>query len=336
MINLARDLKPDVLVVAGDVFHQRRPDEEALALFHDTLNRFLNLEMAIIFLAGPSDDFKHLHLDGRWVRDAGIYLFDDSTQVLSPVHFRGHRENFDVNVWCMPFPRPADNPGGAKHPALFQHDLVEKVVQRLNPSEVNVLFGYAWAQGGGRRAEFGHLIEPGGRPLESRLLDFFDVSALGASHAPIALSSSAHYSGSLLCYEPEDEEQHRSVILYDILGKGQANLDTYSLRPRRHLRVIEGSWEELIEKGRQVRNDDLIVLRSEEKDLSAEQRAELRIVGPNVVSVELPSPFHKDERESEEEVSELVASFSRFCQRQTGESLSEEELAVLVELERRL
>jgi DNA repair protein SbcD/Mre11 len=335
MINLVRDLNPDVMVIAGDVFHQRRPNEETLALFHDTLNRLLNLGTIVVFLSGPTDDFRNLHLDARWVREAGIYLFDDATQVLSPLTFQGARDDFEVSAWCLPYPK-GTNPGTEEqHPALLGHALVEKVVQRLNPSEVNIFLGYAWAQDSGRRPELGTLVLPGGQPLEKRLLDFFDVSALGGCHDPLVLSGpAAQYCGSLLCYEPDSASPGRSVTLYDIEAKANIHVDQYPLRPRRTLRVLRGSWEELMAQGRQLRSDDLIVLRSEEADLTPEQRADLRVLGPNIVSLELPSPLGLETESEEMELPAMVRSFQLFAEQMTGNPLSEESLQILLGLDR--
>ena len=74
-------------------------------------------------------------------------------------------------------------------------------------------------------------------------------------------------------------------------------------------------------------------MRSEEKNLSSEQRADLRILSPNVVSVELPSPFQGEEEEQEEQVSPLLRNFQDFC-REVGQlQLDEESLDILEELE---
>lgn len=339
MINLVRDLNPDLMVVAGDVFHQRQPNQEALSLFHETLNRLTNLGIKLVFLAGVSDDFKSLHLDGRWVREAGIHLFEDATQVLSPLSVTGPRDSFETRFWCLPYPRGSDLGQNEQHPALLEHKLVEKVVQRLDPTEVNVLMGYAWAQDCGRRPELGHLIQPGGQPLEKRMLEFFDVAALGGRHEPLRLgTTNTCYSGSLLCYEPDAEERERSVTVYDIVAKGEVYIEHYSLRPRRNLRVLEGSWEELMAQGGGIRSDDLLVLRSGERDLTPEQRADLRILSPNVVSVELPSPFEAAEEEKSEAaaVPAVVSSFLDFCS-EVGEFQPDEEcLEVLLELEQQL
>ena len=335
LYNLVRDLNPDLMVIAGDVFHQRQPSDEALALFHETLNKLLNLGTTLIFLGGPSDDFKSLHLDGRWVRDAGIHLIEDVTQVLSPMTFLGARDDFEVKTWCLPFPKGPDLTRTGEHPALVGHNLVEKVVQRLNPTEINILLGYAWAQDAGRKPEFGNLIQPGGLPIEKRMLEFFDVAALGGRHQPHSYQGlKAGYSGSLLCYEPEDEDQGRSVTFYDIAAKSQVYVDQYPLRPRRSFRVLSGSWEELMQEGAQLRSDDLIVLRSDEKNLTPEQRADLRILSPNVVSVELPSPLDEERKKADSSgLSPLLTSFQDFCRESCDYELTPECLDLIRELE---
>lgn len=327
MINLVRDLKPNVTLVCGDVFHQRRPSEEVLALFHDTVSRMLDLGSDIVFLAGPTDDFSHLHLDSQWVRDRGLYLFQDATQVLSPLDLRGatrgRSDSFDVKFWCLPYPKPEQLPRPNDSPAQLGRSLVERVVQRYDSSSVNVFVGYAWAQGAGKREEFGTLTSTGGLPIEQRLLGYFDYSALGGCHRPMNLGGdTVRYSGGLLADDPDEPEKERTVTFVDIEGKGGIAVDHYPLQPRRAFRALSGSWEELIEQGRSQRLDDLLVLRSQDSELTSEQRAELRIVSPNVVSVELGLDAN---REAESESSSTVRLFSEFA-REVGQLSLEPEM----------
>ena len=337
MINLVRDLKPNVTLVCGDVFHQRRPNEEVLTLFHETVSRILDLGSDIVFLAGPTDDFSHLHLDAQWVRNRGLYLFQDATQVLSPLSLRGgvrgRPDSFDVKFWCLPYPRPEQLARPEDSPAQLGRGLVERVVQRYDSSSVNVFVGYSWGQGAGKREEFGSLISSGGLPLEQRLLGFFDYSALGACHSPLNLGGpTIRYSGGLLADNPDDPEKERTVTFVDIEAKGSVSVDHYPLQPRRAFRVLSGSWEELIEQGRSQRLDDLLILRSQETELTSEQRAELRIVSPNVVSVEIESQPNS-ESEGQLAVSSLVRLFSEFAREVGQVEVTEEWLEQLRQIE---
>lgn len=339
MINLVRDLNPDVLVVSGDVFHQRRPNDDALALFHDTVGRMLDLGKEMIVLAGPTDDLENLHLNARWVRNQGLHLFQEASQVLSPLSLRGQRDSFGVNAWCLPYPEVQSEVGeGSRHPAQVAHRLVETVVQRIDPGAVNLFLGYVWAQGVGKRPEFGSLITTGGQPVEKRFLEHFDYSALGGCHTPTSLGpATIRYSGGLLADDVDSENLERSVTLVEITGKGRTTVDEYPLRSRRTFRVLSGSVEELVEQGRQVGTQDLVILRSQERELTPHQKAQLRALGPNVVSIENHAPAEEtSNRSSDANLSPVLQMFSDFYRDVEGSELDETALTALKAIEDRL
>ncbi len=335
-INLVRDLHPDVCLVVGDVFEQRRPTEDSLALFYDTVSRLIDLGTAVVVLAGPSDDFSKLHLHARWVRQQGLYLYSDPSQVLSPLTLKGARDSFPVSMWCLPFARAGSLTGGSEHPAQLGRSLIETTIQRIDPSVVNVLVGYLWAQGAGRRSELGSLIAPGGQPVEKRLLDYFDYAALGGSHDPLFLGSETiRYSGGLLPLEVEGEGDSldRSVTLAVIESKGRIIVDHFPLRPRRAFRVLSGSVDELLQQGRSQRGDDLLILRSNEVELSNEERTRLRALGGNIVSVETAAPPLTENSTSDSTVGPLLEIVQQFHREMGGGSLDVESLALLNQLQ---
>lgn len=336
MINLARDLRPDVVVVSGDVFHHRRPEEGALALFHDTIGRFLDLGTMMLIVSGPADDFSNLHLNARWVRQQGLHLYQDCTQVLSPVTLRGERDTFSVSAWCLPF--PTSQPGRDEpHPSIRGRDLVERVVQRLDPTSLNIFVGYTWVQGLGRRREFGSLVSEGGQPVEQRLLEFFDYAALGGLHEPMTMSqASVRYSGGLLGTDLSLDNLERSITLVEIEGKNKLHIDDYPLRPRRAFKRLSGSWEQLVEESGQQRTGDLLVLHSDEAELTSQQKAELRRINPNVVSVEMESPIDPEESQESPGESPLVTAFRDFCSVLDEGPLGPEDVRLLEEIESRL
>lgn len=338
MVNLVRDLRPDVVVVAGDVFDQRRPPEEALALFHETMGRLLDLSAVVVVIAGPGDDLNHLHLNARWVRQQGLYLYSDPSQVLSPLSLRGARDSFAVNAWCLPYARSERAAGESSHPAQVGRSLVETVVQRIDSGAINVLVGYVWAQGVGRKAELGPLASPGGQPIEKRFLEYFDYAALGGAHEPISLGpATLRYCGGLLGTDVDAASDERSVTLVVIEDKSNIFIDEYPLRPRRSFRVLSGSLEELVRQGREGGSADLLVLRSQEGELTLEQKAMLRSLGPNIVSVETEA-VAGDPTSSPDQahLSPLLRMVLDFHTEMGGAPLRQETLDFLREIEGRL
>lgn len=333
MINLVRDLNPDVCLIVGDVFEQRRPHEDALELFHDTVGRLIDLGTTVVVLAGPTDDFSKLHLHARWVRQQGLYLLSEASQVLSPVTLRGPRDNFSVSAWCLPYVQPGSTGAASSHPAQAGRGLIETVVQRIDANSVNLFAGYVWAQGVGKRAELGTLVAPGGQPVEKRLFEYFDYCALGGCHQPLSLGpDTVRYSGGLLAteVESEDESLDRSVTFIALEGKQSLFVDEYPLRPRRAFRLLSGSVEELIAQGRAQRGDDLLVLRSNELELTSEQRVKLRTLGQNIVSVE------QTPTQTGAESTDLLQLLAKFHEEMGGEPLDEDAWNWLKALQERM
>ncbi len=311
MLNLARDLNPDVAVVAGDVFAASPPTDESYRVFHETIDKLLDLGTTVLVLAGPHDDFRSVYLGSRWIRERGLYLFCDPTDVLSPMTFSGTRSKREVTFWCLPYPQNPGSTEARQHPALVGRNLIEKVVQRFNPSDINVLLAYAWAQGPGRRPELGPLIENGGQPIEQRFLEFFDYSALGGVHLPTTLTNrSARYCGSILAYEDLDSQVERSVSFIDVLDKKAAFVEEYPLRPKRKLRHLSGTREEVTAYLRADRTPDLLAVSLEDSDLTLEESWTLRQLNPRVVAVEVaPGPSR---RGSQTHAYPLTESFLAF------------------------
>jgi exonuclease SbcD len=303
------------------------------------MGRLLDLNAVVVVLAGPGDDLANLHLNARWVRQQGLYLYSDPSQVLSPLSLRGQRDPFAVNAWCLPYARPDRMTGESSHPAQIGRSLVETVVQRIDSGAINLFLGYAWAQGVGRRPELGPLISPGGQPIEKRFLEYFDYAALGGVHEPVSLGpATLRYCGGLLGTDVDAASDERSVTLVVIEDKSNLFIDEYPLRPRRSFRVLSGSLEELVRHGRESGAGDLLVLRSQEGELTLEQKAMLRSLGPNIVSVETEavSVLNAGSPAGAEGLSPLLRMVLDFQKEMGGAPLQEETLALLRDLEARL
>lgn len=313
MLNLVRDLRPDVAVICGDVFDQRRPGHQAVELFHETISALLDLHVTVLVLGGATDDLEALHLGARWVRQQGLYLLSQPSQVLSPIALKAKGDEFTVHVWCLPFAKSDGLGVEREHPAQHGRRLVEMTVNRLDPSAVNLFAGYVWVQGAGRREELGQLVSPGGQPLEGRLLEYFDYSALGGVHQPSVLGNpTRRYCGGLLATELQADVQERSVAMVTIDGKGKVVVDEYPLRSRRAFKLLSGSMEELLEQRREERRDDLLVLRLQDKDLTVDQQAYLRSLGSNIVSVEIESRPKGERNGNPQSPSSLLCLMEEF------------------------
>src|SRR5688572_33301040 len=96
-VDVARDARPDVIVVAGDIYDRAVPPPEAVELLDDVLSRLvLDLKVPVVLIAGNHDSpnrlnfgarllaGRRLYVTGNLPRQPAVAVFDDTA---GPVHF---------------------------------------------------------------------------------------------------------------------------------------------------------------------------------------------------------------------------------------------------------
>lgn len=171
------ELRPDLIVIAGDVFHAVRPTNPAILSAYTHFARLVHMlpDTIIVMVAGNHDTPR--------TSETGCLLRLFSSLGITVVDSEPKRIRFpdrDLHVFAVPDgvrPRPRFEPDpSAKYNVLLMHDEVEGVINR-----------------------FGSLIE---RPvtdlsLEDLGADRWDYVALGHYHVYHKVARNAFYSGSI-------------------------------------------------------------------------------------------------------------------------------------------
>ena len=74
----------------------------------------------------------------------------------------------------------------------------------------------------------------------------FSLTLLGHLHRPQQVAGAAFYAGSPLKYSFSEADHHKSVALYDLAADGTFTRELVPLTPRRDLRLLSGSLDELL------------------------------------------------------------------------------------------
>ena len=85
LVALAREERPDVVVVAGDVYDRAVPQPDAVGLFDDVLTRFADLGIAVVVISGNHDSGERLSFGSRLLTARGVHLRGDLTRVAEPI-----------------------------------------------------------------------------------------------------------------------------------------------------------------------------------------------------------------------------------------------------------
>ena len=94
------------------------------------------------------------------------------------------------------------------------------------------------------------------------------------------------YSGSPLKYSVDEAKSKKSVTIVELKEKGTLDIKTVPLTPRRDLRVIEGSMEELCKP--ELASDDYIFARILSQGPVLNAMSRLREVYPHTLGLVFP------------------------------------------------
>ena len=160
----------------------------------------------------------------------------------------------------------------------------------------------------------------------------FDYAALGHLHRPQSVPNSrVRYAGALLRYSFDEVGQQRSVTVVEMDGEGRCRTEDVALSPRRDLRVVEGTMDDLLRnRPAGSHRDDFVLARLLGRDLVLDAMGKLRAVYPNIMAVDRealelqPGPGGPASRRT----LTYAEAFSSFFKEVTGNAPTRAEAAV--------
>jgi len=327
LVEVARDARVDAVVVAGDVYDRAVPPPEAVRLLDDVLAELLlGLKVPVMVAAGNHDSPERLAFGSRIVSGQGLYLFGLPSPDARPVVLTD--QHGPVSFYVAPYAEPALVRERLDDADALDHDsamgAVVSSMLAAHPPEGRAIFvGHAFVQGGTSSDSERPLSVGGAGTVSASHFAPFCYAALGHLHRPQVLRTASEpvleagagrstqvlepsplegcvrYAGALLKYSFDEVGQDRSVTIVDLDASGRCSVEAIVLRPRRDLRRIEGTLEELLNgagsrapgspaSGRDPApsRDDYIVARLTDPRPVLDPIGRLRRVYPNVLCIE--------------------------------------------------
>jgi DNA repair protein SbcD/Mre11 len=243
IVRIAEEERPDVVIIAGDVYDRSAPPPDAVTLLDWAIGRLvLDLGRKVILIAGNHDSGERLGCFSGLLQQRGLYLFGvprvplpsvTVTDVYGPVHF-----------FIVPYLEP--------HVARYllgdesirtQQQAYEAVVRTIPavPDGRTVLIGHAFVAGGQSTGSERQLSVGGSEAIAVDIFAPFTYVALGHLHRPQQLlDGKVRYPGSPLAYSFDEAGQQKSVDIVDIRNDGSCEFRRRPLVPLRAVRRARG------------------------------------------------------------------------------------------------
>ena len=160
-----------------------------------------------------------------------------------------HDTDGDLNVWMMPFLRPAHVKRALPDEKITSYqDAVAAVIRHadIDFSKRNLLICHQFIVGcttcDSEELSIGTLDH-----IDGTVFDGFDYVALGHIHGPQnVLRDTMRYAGSPLKYSFSEAAHHKSVTIVDMQEKGETRVRTVPLYPLHDVRLIEGKLADIM------------------------------------------------------------------------------------------
>ena len=327
--------KPNAVLIAGDVYDKTIPPAEAVNLLDDFLVRLARMKTQVFMISGNHDSADRIAFGGRIMDEGGIHLSPVFSGNIRPYKLEdGTDGNGPVFVYMLPFVKPVDvRRAYPEEEAVSYTDAVRTVIEHMNidPAARNVLVAHQFVTGA-ERSESEDISVGGSDNVDASVFDAFDYTALGHIHGPQHIGKrTVRYCGTPLKYSFSEISHVKSVTVVEMAEKGTTTVKTIPLHPRRDMREIKGTYEQLTLKSSYegTATDDYVhVILTDEEDVP-DAMARLRTVYPNIMKLDYDNTRTRTSTEelaaAEMEKKSAIELFDEFFRKQNGLPLSEEQ-----------
>lgn len=293
-LRLAADIRPDAILIAGDVYDRSVPPADAVRLLDEVLTELVvGLGIPVVLIAGNHDGPDRLAFGASLLTRAGLTVRGPVEARVTPLTLSdAHGE---VAIYPLPYAEPAlvrnalGEEGLADHHAALGAQL--QAIRAAHPAgRRSVVVAHAFVLGGSESESERPLSVGGSGAVGAELFAGFDYVALGHLHRPQSAGGEhIHYSGSLLKYSFAEAGHAKSVNLVEMDAAGNCTVERIALAPRRDLRIVEGTLADIVagaatDPGR----DDYLLARLTDSGALLDAMGKLRTAYPNALAIERP------------------------------------------------
>lgn len=340
-VQLVKETKADVVIIAGDIYDRAVPPTEAVQLLDDVLSQILiDCHVPVIMIAGNHDSPERLGFGNRLLARQGLHVVGTPGRHISPLVL-GDKTG-PVYFVPLPYAEPAlvrekyQNDAVGDHHDALQH-MINHLLTQVPQKSRTVGIAHAFVAGGAVSESERPLSVGGAGQVAFQLFNAFHYTALGHLHnAQTAGNERIRYSGSLMKYSFDEAIQQKGINLIDLDACGGIAVEQVVLSPRKNVRCISGYLDDLLQaRPTDGTQEDYLLVTLEDREPILDVMGKLRQVYPNVMHIERPylcttgdlrKPDHDYRHQSEAQL------FGTFFSQVTGEILSEKQEVQMAKL----
>lgn len=329
--------KPDAVIIAGDVYDKQVPSIEAVELLDSFISDISKRKTTTFIISGNHDSAERLAFGSSLMAMGKIYISPVYNGKISKYTLKN--DFGSANFYLLPFVKPNHVKRFFPDEKIESYtDAIKVVVDnlKLDTSEINILIAHQFVTGASR-TESEEISVGGLDNVDASVFEDFDYVALGHIHRPQKIGAERiRYCGTPLKYSFSEVNDTKSVSIIEINSKEDFNLRTIPLIPKRDMRKIRGTYEELTTKNsyENTNTDDYIHVTLTDEFNVADAIQKLRVIYKNIMKLEYDNMRTRESRKIN--LDDMVIEnknpleiFSEFYKLQNNKEMNDEQKEII-------
>jgi exonuclease SbcD len=252
----------DAFFISGDLFDRNLPPEDAVRLWSHFLRDFRAAcpTLPLLVIAGNHDSAARVAYASEALAVTGIHVRGGTEAMDRPVVLTrpsGER----MQVWMFPFLWAGDLDAGEQR-LRTQEETLREAIERIRPLQdpgaCQVALAHCFARGGSATGSERTLVGTA-TDVDASLFAPFDYAALGHLHRCQSITDRTWYSGSPLPYSFSEAGDEKGLLSVEVAQGQSPSITRIPLFPRRPLRRLRGSLQDLLTEARFASDTDCLV-----------------------------------------------------------------------------
>jgi len=349
VITYAKELRPDAIVIAGDIYDKSVPSAEAVNVFDEFLTDLSEItpEIPILIISGNHDSPDRLKYASEILKRHHIYLAGNVPE-RPEEHIEKvtlHDAYGEVDFYLLPFMKPAyvKNIFVDGTPETYS-DAVKEIIKREKidyKDKRNVLVSHQFYVGEKEESPEtcdSEVFSVGGIDnVDIGSVKEFDYVALGHLHGAQCIGKpEIRYCGTLLKYSVSESTQNKSLTVVTLKAKGEKpEIENYPLHPLRDVRKKKGTLDEIIKEAQETEKDDYISITLTDEIDPYKPKEQLERIFSHILEIRVDNQRTRTKlKEMDEELvmKDPFTSFAEFYKEMQGREMNGEEETIMKEI----
>lgn len=291
VLALAKERRPDFVLIAGDIYDRSVPKEDAILVYNDFISALvLDLGIPVYAISGNHDSAGRLEGLSGLLRRSGYHICGTLKNPLEIIEIED--EWGPVNLYLMPYKdmhaaRAVFDITDTRDPSETMARIVDQ--KSLRPGR-KILAAHNYFGAKSQQPEESdserRVIVGGEDIIDCAVLDPFDYVALGHLHKAQQVGRpQVRYAGSLLKFSASEVHHKKAVTWVEMDQAGDCQVELVPVDLLRDLKKVEAPFEDLLLGSFLENKDDFLAVVLTDPQRVDRAYARLCQLYPNIISL---------------------------------------------------